>query len=267
MGAVGFVLLIACANVANLLLARSAQRSREVAIRVSMGASRWRVIRQLLVESVLLAVIAGVLGLALANVGVRMFDAATTGVGKPYWMTFTFDATVFVFPAAVCFATGIIFGLAPALHISKTDVNEVLKEAGGRSGTGGMRARRWTSALLVVEVALTLVLLAGAGFMMRSFLTLYRMDLGMDTSPLLTMRVFLPLTKYPRPESRAELMRHVDERLHGINALQASAFTTNPPLGGGFERRLSGDGRTWSQNGVQRSRWSASAPGISRPSV
>ena len=243
MGAVAFVLLIACANVANLLLARSAQRSREIAVRVSLGASRWRVVRQLLIESVMLSAVAGVLGLGLAVVGVRMFDAATADVGKPYWMTFTMDRTVFAFLAAICFGTGILFGLAPALHISKTDVNDVLKEAGGRSGSGGMRARRWTSALIVVEVALTLVLLAGAGFMMRSFLTLYQMDLGMDTSRLLTMRLFLPLTKYPRPESRAILMRQVEERLRGVNAIQASAVTTNPPLSGGFVRRLAVEGR------------------------
>src|SRR5206468_10276668 len=202
MGAVAFVLLIACANVANLLLARAAQRSREIAVRVSLGASRWRIVRQLLVESVLLSLVSGVLGLALSLVGIRLFDMATADVGKPYWMTFTLDNIVFAFLAAICVGTGILFGLAPALHVSKTDVHEVLKEGGGRSGSGGMRARRWTSALIVVEVVLTLVLLAGAGFMMRSFLVLYRTDLGVDTAHLLTMRLTLPLSKYPRPEPR-----------------------------------------------------------------
>ena len=195
-GAVAFVLLIACANVASLLLARSAHRTQEISVRVALGAGRWRVVRQLLVESVMLALIAGVGGFGLAAAGVRWFDAATQDVGKPYWMEFTMDGTVFAFMAAVCLATGIIFGLAPALHVSKTDVNAVLKE-GGRGGTGGLRVRRWTRALIVAEIALTIVLLAGAGFMMRSFLTLYRMDLGVDTSQLLTMRLYLPLTKYP----------------------------------------------------------------------
>jgi putative ABC transport system permease protein len=187
----------------------------------------------------------GILGLGLAFVGVRMFDAVvTTDVGKPYWMTFTMDGTVFMFLVAICLATGIVFGLAPALHISRTDVNEVLKEAGGRSGTGGMRAHRWTSALIMVEIALTLVLLAGAGFMMRSFLVLYRTDLGFDSSPLLTMRLFLPLTKYPTAEPRAAIAQLIEERLRGVSALQAVALTTNPPGFGGFMRQLTVDGRT-----------------------
>jgi predicted permease len=211
---------------------------------VSLGASRWRIVRQLLVESVLLATISGALGLALAVVGVRVFDSVvTTDIGKPYWMKFTMDPVVFVFLAGACAVTGILFGLAPALHVSKTDVNDVLKEAGGRSGSGGIRARRWTSTLIVVEVALTLVLLAGAGFMMRSFLVLYRMDLGIDTSHLLTMRIFLPLTKYPQPEPRAAVVKRMEERLRGVTALDAAGFTTNPPMFGGFTRQLSVEGR------------------------
>jgi putative ABC transport system permease protein len=242
MGAVVFVLLIACANVANLLLARSAQRSREIAVRVSLGASRWRIVRQLLVESVVLAIVSGVIGLGLSLIGIRLFDAETSAVGKPYWMEFTLDPIVFFFLAAICLGTGIAFGLAPALHVSKTDVNEVLKE-GGRSGTGGIRARRWTSALIVVEVVLTLVLLAGAGFMMRSFLVLYRADIGVDTSRLLTMRLVLPLAKYPKPDSRTAVFQRLEERLGAVGAIQASALTTNPPLFGGFVRELSVDGR------------------------
>ena len=194
-GAVAFVLLIACANVANLLLARSAQRSQEISIRVALGASRRRVVRQLLVESVMLACIGGVAG----------------------------------------------FGLAVALHVSKTDVNAVLKE-GGRGGTGGLRARRWTRGLIVAELALTLVLLAGAGFMMRSFLTLYQMALGLDTSRLLTMRVYLPLTKYPEVEPRIELFRQFEERLRGIAAIEASAMAIATPGGGGASRPLAIDG-------------------------
>ena len=241
-GAVVFVLLIACANVANLLLARSAHRSQEMSVRAALGASRWRVVRQLLVESVMLACLAGVAGYGLAVAGVRWFDAATQDVGKPHWMEFTMDGTVFAFIAAICLATGVLFGLAPALHVSKTDVNEVLKE-GGRGRSGGLRVRRWTRTLIVAELALTLVLLAGAGFMMRSFLTMYQMDTGLETSRLLTMRIYLPLTKYPEMGPRTELFRQFEERLRGISAIEASAMATSPPLGGGGRRPLAIDGR------------------------
>jgi putative ABC transport system permease protein len=242
MGAVAFVLLIACANVANLLLARSATRAREMSVRISLGATRWRIVRQLLVESVLLSVVSGLFGLALAYVGVRLFDSATQDVGKPYWIQFTMDAQVFAFFAAVCLGTGIVFGLAPALHVSKTDLNEVLKE-GGRSGSSGVRARRWTSVLIVAELALTLVLLAGAGLMMRSFLTLYRLDVGVDTAHLLTMRLALPAQKYPTIESRRAFFERLDQRIAGISGIQAGMITTSMPLGGGNGRLLAIEGR------------------------
>jgi putative ABC transport system permease protein len=236
MGAVGFVLLIACANVANLLLARSANRAREISVRVSLGATRLRIVRQLLVESVLLALISGALGFALSIVGIRLFDAAVADVGKPYWIQFTFDGRVFAFLAAICLGTGVIFGLAPALHVSKTDINEVLKE-GGRSGSG-LRARRWTSALIVVELSLTLVLLAGAGFMMRSFLALYRLDLGVDTSHVLTMRLQLPNRKYPTADQRRDFYKRLEDRLAGVGNVHGVTLTSNPPMAGGNARQL-----------------------------
>jgi putative ABC transport system permease protein len=204
-------------------------------------------VRQVLVESVLLSVISGLMGLALAYVGVRLFDAATQDVGRPYWIEFTMDAQVFAFFAAICLGTGIVFGLAPALHVSKTDLNEVLKE-GGRSGSSGMRARRWTSALIVTELALTLVLLAGAGLMMRSFVNLYSMDLGIETSQLLTMRLSLPNEKYPTLERRRAFYDRLDQRLAGITAVQAATITTNIPLNGGAARLLTIDGRDASGN-------------------
>jgi len=243
MGAVTFVLLIACANVANLLLARSAQRVREVGVRVSLGATRWRIVRQLLVESVLLAGLSGALGFLIALGGTRWFEAVTQDVGKPYWIHFTMDGRVFAFFAVVCLATGVIFGLAPALHISRTDINEVLKESGGRSGSGGIRARRWTSALIIVEVALTLVLLAGAGFMIHSFLTLYRLDIGVETSHLLTLNLVLPDRKYPTPEQRAAFYHRLDERLGAIGTIRGATISTNAPAAGGQQYRLSIDGR------------------------
>ena len=243
MGAVAFVLLIACSNVANLLLARSAGRAREMSVRVSLGASRWRIVRQLLVESLLLAVISGVFGFLLSIVGINMFDVATADVGKPYYMEFKMDGSVFAFFALVCLATGMIFGLAPALHVSKTNVVEVLKE-GGRSGSGGLRARRWTGALIIVNLALTLVLLAGAGFMMRSFLAMYSLNLGIDTSRLTTMQMALSFRKYPTSEARNAFIKRVDERLASVNAIESASTTSNWPLGGGRGIQLTIEGRT-----------------------
>jgi putative ABC transport system permease protein len=243
MGAVGFVLLIACSNVANLLLARSAERAKEVGLRLSLGATRGRVIRQLLVESIMLSLIGGLAGAPLAYAGIRIFDSMTQDVGKPYFMVFSIDPTVLLFFFAICFVTGVVFGLAPALHVSRTSLNEVLKE-GGRSGSTGIRARRWTNGLLVVQVALTLVLLAGAGFMMRSFFVLYRLDLGFETPRLLTMQVNLTDRKYPTPPQRNDFARRLRERLQGIGALDAVTTASNFPLSGGWLLELTIDGRT-----------------------
>jgi predicted permease len=241
LGAVGFVLLIACANVANLQLARSAQRAREVAVRIALGASRGRVVRQLLVESTLLACIGGVLGLGLANIGTRLFDAAVEGAGKPYWIEFTFDPTVFGYLALICLATGVIFGLAPALQVSKTNVNEILKE-GGRGNAGNRRARWLTSTMVVVELALTIVLLVGAGLMIRSFLKLYSLDLGAETGNLLTMRVGLPDQKYPKPEQRQIFYESLLIRLQTIPGMQSAAIASSVPFDGSDSRRLEIDG-------------------------
>ncbi len=244
MGAVGFVLLIACANVASLLLSRAAQRAPEMAVRVSMGATRWQLVRQLLTESVLLAIVGGVVGLVLAYIGVRMFDAATAdpALGRPYWIQFTMDWSVLAFFAVVCIVTGLLFGLAPALHVARGNIAELLKES-GRSGSGGLRARRWTSALLVFELALTLVLLAGAGFMIRSFLVLYQLELGIDTAPLITTRVDLPDSKYPTPESRLDFFTKLQERLNATSALPSATIASTFPMGGGAPRQVEVEGR------------------------
>jgi predicted permease len=247
MGAVAFVLLIACANVANLLLSRATNRAREISVRVALGASRWRVIRQLLMESVLLSVIAGIAGLGIAMIGIRLFDRATADVGRPYWIQFTMDGTVFAFFAIVCLGTGIIFGIAPALHASKADVNEILKE-GGRSGSAGVRARRWTGALMVAELTLTVVLLAGAGFMMRNFLTMYRLDMGVDTSRLLTMALALPDRKYPALEQRLAFYERLEERLKSNPKIEGVTITSNLPLQGGFLRKVDIEGKTIDPN-------------------
>jgi putative ABC transport system permease protein len=242
MGAVGCVLLIACANVANLLLARAADRSREIAIRASIGATRSQIVRQLLLESVILAFVSGVAGLALARYGVQWFDVAMQQLGRPYWITFTMDASVFVFFAAVCLATALMFGLAPALYLSKSTAYDVLKD-GGRSGSVGIRARTWSAGIVVAQLALTVVLLAGAGFMLRSFLNLYRADIGFDSSRLLTMSLALPPQKYANFDDRIAFLHRLDERLNAIGAVEGASSMSYLPAGGGSIRRLAIDGR------------------------
>jgi putative ABC transport system permease protein len=153
------------------------------------------------------------------------------------------DARVFAFLLLVTVGTGILFGLAPALHVSKTNVNDVLKEGGRSGGTTGVRARRWASALIVGELALTLVLLAGAGFMMRSFFVLYGTDIGIDPAPLVTASLSLPDRKYHEPEQRAALYRQLEERLNAIGALDGATVASSQPGGGGGTRTFTVEGR------------------------
>jgi putative ABC transport system permease protein len=242
MGAVGFVLLIACANVANLLLSRSANRVREVALRTALGATRWRVVRQLLVESVVLAFIGGSFGLLLAYAGVRVFDASLTDPGKPFWIDFRVDYVVFGYVAAICVLTAILFGLAPALHVSRTNTNEVLKE-GGRGSSGNRRARWFSGTMIVTELALTVVLLAGASLMIRSFMNLQTLEVGFPTGQLMTMRMQLPEKKYPTPEARTAFYDRLEPALAALSGVDAVAITTTVPPFQAGERPFEIDGR------------------------
>jgi predicted permease len=240
--AVGFVLLIACANVANLLLSRSAQRAREIAIRMALGATRLRVLRQLLLESVVLACIGGALGLLIAIAGVRAFDAAVQDTGKPYWLVFAVDYVVLAYVAAICLVTGILFGLAPALHVSKANVHRVLKES-GRGNAGGRRTRWFSATMVVMELALTIVLLVGAGLLIRSFVKLYALDIGMRSEHLMAMRLHLLETKYATPESRLAFFDRLEPRLAAIPGLEAAAVTTSVPPSGTGDTAFEIDGR------------------------
>jgi putative ABC transport system permease protein len=242
MGAVGFVLLIACANVANLLLSRSAHRAREIAVRIAVGATRWRVVRQLLIESVVVGFIGGVIGLIIAVVGVEIFDAAVQDPGKPYWIIFRVDYVVVGYVAAICVLTGMLFGLAPALHVTKTNMNDVLKE-GGRGTAGGRRARWLSGIMVVVELALTIVLLVGAGLMIRSFLKMYTRDVGIETDHLVAMRLQLPESTYRQPEARSAFFERLEARLASIAGVEAIAVTTAVPPFGSGQRDLEIEGR------------------------
>jgi putative ABC transport system permease protein len=250
MGAVGFVLLIACANVANLLLVRAATRSREVSLRMSLGASRWQIVRQLLAESAVLAALAGALALALSVVSLQALWRVIMASGErpPYWLDFAFDGRVFAFLAAVCLGTAILSGLAPAWLTSKINLLEVLNEA-GRGRAGSRRGRRWTAAFVVGQLTLTLVLLSGAGLMIRSVLVQMRTDAGIDTSRLITMRLDVAAAGYA-PEQRQSLYRQIEERFASISAVTAS-FASEVPLGGAPERELVTDDQPETSRGTR----------------
>lgn len=235
LGAVGFVLLIACANVANLLLLRAAERRHEIAIRLTLGASRFRVVRQLLTESLLLAIAGGALGLLLS---VWSVDALRAGMPANFakfvsgWSNLGIDWRVFGFTMLLSLVTGVVFGLVPALQASKTNLNEALKEGGRSSGAQSGRGRNRTRSLLVVtEVALSLVLLVGAGLMMRSFVKLINVDPGFNVHNALTFGVALPRLKYPKDEDRVNFQKRFLERLETLPGLTNVAAINNIPLG------------------------------------
>ena len=243
MAAVGLLLLVSCANVANLLLARSIQRSREVSIRASLGATRWRIVRQLLIESVVLATAAGLAALPLSIAAISLFVRLTEEIGRPFWMDFSMDITVFIVLSAVCLGTAIVFGLAPALHLSRVLANDVLKASSGRTGTAGKWTRRWSDALVIAEVVLTVVLLVGAVSMMRHLAAEAGVNPHLDTSQLLTMTLRLPNEKYATEKDRSAFYHRLEERLRSIQSVSPVALAASPPLMGGGRREVSIDGR------------------------
>ena len=229
LGAVGFVLLIACANVANLMLARSATREREMAIRASLGASRARSIRQLLTENALLALLGGTLGLLLAFWLLRLF-AALSPPGAPRFDEIGIDVYVLGFTVVIAVATGLIFGLAPALSISRVDLNHSLKE--GKSSPGGVRGARLRGALVIAEMALALMLLIGGGLLLKSFLLLNRVDPGFNPDHVLTLRLFLNKGHYPEPQKILRFYNELLDRLKTLPGAQSVAAVSALPLDG-----------------------------------
>jgi putative ABC transport system permease protein len=228
--AVAFVLLIACANIANLLLARASARQKEIAIRTAMGASRWRIIRQLLAESVLLAGLGGVLGLFLAWWGIDVL-VAFSPENTPRINEIRLDASVFGFALAVSLVTGVLFGLAPAWQASKPNLNETLKE-GGRGSTEGRRRASLRNILVVSEIALTLVLMVGAGLMLKSFYNLRQVNLGFDPSNLLTIEITLTGAKYAERPQYTAFYDQLFERIETAPGVRAAAAVDILPLSG-----------------------------------
>jgi putative ABC transport system permease protein len=231
LGAVAFVLLIACANVANLMLAKTLGRRKEIAIRSALGASRLRVLQQVLSESVVIALIGGILGLIIAHFGVQLISAflANQLNQSP---DVTLDIWVLGFTLAVSILTGVLAGLAPALRLTKTDLNEALKQGLGRtdSDSGGTRTR---SVLVISEVALSLILLIGAGLMIRSLWLLRSIDPGLDPNNVLTMRVGVPSTRFPSPLQQSNFFNEALRRIRALPGVESAGVIDALPINGG----------------------------------
>jgi putative ABC transport system permease protein len=243
LAAVGFVLLIACANVASLLLTRSLVRQKEVAIRSALGASRWRVVRQLLTESMVLSLLGGAAGLLIAYWGVPALVSALPQNqlnAMPFLKTLGLDAGILGFSFALSLLTGLVFGLAPALQSSRLDLNEVLKE-GGRNMSAGA-GHRLRSAMVVTEIALAVVLLVGAGLMMKSLLRLLQTNVGFKTDNLLTMTVALPPSKYTENNQLINFSEQIQERVKSLPGVSSVGTVDILPLNGGNTTRFYIDG-------------------------
>ncbi|MEO6005856.1 MAG: ABC transporter permease [Opitutus sp.] len=244
LGAVGFVLLIACANVANMMLSRAVARQRELAVRAAMGAARWQLIRQLLVESVVLSVLGGLLGLGLTAFGVHAFDLATRDVGKPYWVQFEMDYVVFAYFGAISIFTGIVFGLLPALRASRVDLNSALKD--GTPSGGSQRGGRITATLVVIQFALTVVLLAGAGLMMRSFFAAQSLNPFVRPQSVFTARIQLPEAKgerYVEAVTRRQFYEKLLPQLAALPGVTQVAATSHLPGLGSNTKDIEIEGR------------------------
>ena len=230
MGAVIFVHLIACANVANLLLARGATKTREVAIRCALGASRGQVVRGLLAESLVIGFAGSALGLLLAVWGIDLMVRAIP-VEVPFWISFELDWRVFAFALGTGVLSSVVFGLVPALQASKPQLVDSLKE-GGRSGAGGAKGQRVRNGLVVAEVALALTLLIGAGLMVRSFMAMQKADLGIDPKNMLTFRVGLPPVQYPDKQVAGRFFEQLIPKLAAVSGVEVAGATTSLPATG-----------------------------------
>jgi putative ABC transport system permease protein len=243
LAAVGFVLLIACANVASLLLTKALARQKEVAIRSALGASRWRVIRQLLTESILLSLVGGAAGLVVAYLGVPALIAVLPESqlnAMPFLKSLKIDFGILSFSFLLSLFTGLLFGLAPALQSSRLDLNEALKE-GGRNASAGS-GQRLRSALVISEIALAVVLLVGAGLMMKSLYNLLQVNVGFKTQNLLTMSVIAPVSKYTDATSQNNFNDQLTHRVKSLSGVVNAGTVNILPLNGGNTTRFIVDG-------------------------
>ena len=227
--AAGFLLLIGCGNVASLLLARAAGRARDLAIRISLGATRWRILRQLLVESMLLSTMAACVGLGLTWGGVRLWIASLPVTNWPYWFRWDIDGRVLAFLIIVSAGTALLAGAAPAVHLAGSGRTALMKND-TRSGTTSKRARRWTGGLIAGELALTLILLAGAGLMVRTTIKLLQIDSIVDSSHVLMANVRLPDAAYPSPGQRARFVETFAERVDTMPTILSTTVANTMPF-------------------------------------
>jgi putative ABC transport system permease protein len=233
MGAVSLVLLIACANVANLLLARATARQREIAVRTAIGAGRGRIVRQLLTESVLIGLASAPLGIALAYIGLQWLTASVPPEGQlPYYVDWDMNWRVVMYTGIVAVVTGFVFGLAPALHAADADLFRSLKD-GGRGSGGSVRRNRMRNTLVVVEIALSLILLVGASLFVRSFLNLQGAGGDVDTTKLMTLRFFMTGDQYVTEESRVRRVEDILRRVETVSGVEAAFASNLVPLSGG----------------------------------
>ena len=230
LGAVGFVLLIACANVANLLLVRAAARQKEIALRTALGAGRFRIARQMITESVLLALVGGTLGTLLAIWGVDLLVTLSAD-NIPSTAQVGIDATVLGFTLLISLLTGVLFGLAPALRTMNLNLTESLKE-GGRTGSEGARRNRTRSVLVVIESAVAVMLLVGAGLLVRSLIQLQNTSPGFDAQNVMTMTITLSRQKYSTPEKASSFFQELEGRVRGLPGVESVGLVTELPLSG-----------------------------------
>ena len=231
LAAVTVVLLIACSHAASLMLARSATRARELSMRAALGAGRRRLVRQLLVESVLTALMAGAVGVVIAAAFVRAFAAEVSLAGLPYWTHFSFDLPLVMVITTLCIATGIAFGVLPALQQSRTSLNLVLNQF-GRSGMTSPRSRRLSTFLLVGELAVTVILLSSAAALVRSANVVYEADAALDLDNLWEFRMTLPAARYPAGEPQRRFFMALEDRVAAAPGLQSAALAGGPPFNG-----------------------------------
>src|SRR5688572_27342026 len=243
LGAVAMVLLIACANVANLLLARVSSRQKEIAVRTALGASRWRIVRQLLTESLLLSIIGGAVGMGV-SVWLTRLLIAVSPANSPRFDEIGIDRRVFLFTLGITLLTGFVFGVAPALQASKLDLNQNLKES-GRRGSGGEKHNRLGSLLIVSEIALSFMLLVGAGLLVKSFMRLSEVNPGFNPNNVLTMRMGLTPGKYAQGEPRAQVFKQAVEKIKAVPGVESAGGVLSMPLGGDTFNV----GRSWIREG------------------